>query len=155
MYLKELANREQEIKSILEDFKNTHQDCLEADDLDEVIEKIDEFQAEKNVALCRNLDKALLKFKNKVLGQIDQFDGQIYDSSMIPIVHKIQMIFREKVKQRMLLELKVKENMRGSLKRSPMLNQNQIGMMPLLDKVGDEDYEYMTYMHYLNTKNNL
>ena len=71
MYLKELANRESEIRNILEDYKNTHQNCLEADDLDEVIDKIDEIQSEKNVALCRNLDKALLKFKNNVLGKID------------------------------------------------------------------------------------
>lgn len=75
MYLKELASRENEIRKILEDYKNTHQNCLEADDLDEVIDKIDEIQSEKNVALCRSLDKALLKFKNNVLGKIDQFEG--------------------------------------------------------------------------------
>lgn len=42
MYLKELASLDSEIKNILEDYKNTHTGCLEADDLDEVIEKIEE-----------------------------------------------------------------------------------------------------------------
>ena len=55
--------------------------------------------------LCRKLDKAQLKFKNNVLGKIDRFDGNIYDSSMIPIVLRIQMIFREKRKNRMYQEM--------------------------------------------------
>jgi len=155
MYLKELANRETEIRNILEDYKNTHQNCLEADDLDEVIDKIDEIQSEKNVALCRNLDKALIKFKNNVLGKIDQFEGQIYDSSMIPIVTKIQLIFRERMKARMIKKAKDTEEAKSKFKRSGMIAEKKMSKLHLVNGIEDEDYEYMTYLNYVNTKNSL
>jgi len=39
--------------------------------------------------MCKKLDQALIAFKNSVLSKIDRFEGNIYTSSMIPIVLKI------------------------------------------------------------------
>jgi hypothetical protein len=66
-----------------------HHDCFEAEDLEDVTDKIEEIMQEKNVQLCRKLEKTMTKFKNAVLGKIDRFEGNIYNSSMIPIVVKI------------------------------------------------------------------
>ena len=54
--------------------------------------------------LCKKLEKTLTNFKNNVLGKIDRFEGNIYTSSMIPIVIRIQQMFREKRRARALIE---------------------------------------------------
>lgn len=54
--------------------------------------------------LCKKLEKTLTNFKNHVLGKIDRFEGNIYTSSMIPIVIRIQQMFREKRRARALIE---------------------------------------------------
>lgn len=74
---------------------------------------------------------------------------------MIPIVISIQQIFREKRRARMYRIQAEAEEKKKMLKRSNLLNENKIQDMPLIDRVGDEDYEYMTYMNYVNTRNNL
>lgn len=50
--------------------------------------------------MCILLDKALDKFKRQVKDTIDSFEGKIYTSSMIPIVIKVQQLFREKKRRR-------------------------------------------------------
>jgi hypothetical protein len=47
MYLQQVANNE--LEEIFEEFKTVHQDAFEAEDLDDVIEKIDEIMKEHNV----------------------------------------------------------------------------------------------------------
>ena len=84
-----------------------------------MIEKIDEIMKEQNVQLCKKLEKKLNSFKNNVLGKIDRFEGNIYNSSMIPIVIKIQQMFREKRRARALIEAeqaKLKKFVRKNLK---------------------------------------
>jgi len=54
--------------------------------------------------MCKELGKALVKFKNNVLSKIDRFEGNVYTSSMIPIVLRIQLIFRKKKKERQIRE---------------------------------------------------
>ena len=44
---------------------------------------------EQNVQLCKKLEKKMMQFKNNILGKIDRFEGNIYNSSMIPIVVRI------------------------------------------------------------------
>ena len=87
-----------------------HKDSFPPEELDDVIHKIDEITEEKNVQLCRELEKALTRFKNNVLDKIDRFEGNIYNSSMIPIVITIQQIFREKRKLRAIEEAELQKN---------------------------------------------
>lgn len=90
MYITSLASRDAEVKDIIKEFNdiNCHSDfCAEV--LEDVIEHIEIIQSEKNVEMCKQLDKSLLKFKNSVVNKIDFFEGNIYTSSMIPVVLKI------------------------------------------------------------------
>lgn len=77
-----------------------------ANDIEDVFQKITEIQDLKNVKMCKELDAALVKFKNSVLSYIDRFEGNIYTSAMIPIVIRIQKIFRQRNKERRQKELK-------------------------------------------------
>jgi len=87
MYMQQIVQNE--LEEIFEEFQQVHKDSFPPEELDDVIQKIEEITEEKNVQLCKELEKALTRFKNNVLDKIDRFEGNIYNSSMIPIVIKI------------------------------------------------------------------
>ena len=90
MFLTSLASRECEIHDILNDFNEVNKNSdFSAEVLEDVIDHIEEIQAEKNVQICKKLDKSLIKFKSSVLDKIDCFEGNIYTSSMLPTVLRI------------------------------------------------------------------
>ena len=84
-----------------------------------------------------------MQFKNNILGKIDRFEGNIYNSSMIPIVVRIQQIFREKRKQRALVaaeESKIKSFKRSHLKKAKKLNSLN------LDSDNDDEEDISAYI---------
>jgi len=54
--------------------------------------------------MCKDLEKAIIKFQSTVIKEIDRFEGNIYTSSMIPIVLKVQKIFRDYRRTRLIKE---------------------------------------------------
>ena len=59
MYITQMASRDAELADILIDFKKVH--FQEVFELDDVIMKIDAIRNENNVAMCKKLDKAIMK----------------------------------------------------------------------------------------------
>ena len=82
-----------ELHEIMKEFKIVTGET--ATSLEEVMWKIDDYQEEKEVQLIKMLDKSMVKFQNMVLDKIDNFEGNMYTSSMIPIVINIQRQFRK------------------------------------------------------------
>lgn len=126
-----------ELDEIFEEFSEVHKDCFPPEDLDDVIQKIDEITEEKNVQLCRELEKALTRFKNNVLDKIDRFEGNIYNSSMIPIVIKIQQIFRDKRFKRAIEEAEMLKN--RNFERQNLISKRQLDNIDLSDTDGSSD----------------
>lgn len=50
--------------------------------------------------MCKELDKVKYKYSLQVDDKIESFEGNIYTSAQIPIVIKIQQLWREKQKRR-------------------------------------------------------
>ena len=115
-----------------------HKDSFPPEELDDVIHKIDEITEEKNVQLCRELEKVLTRFKNNVLDKIDRFEGNIYNSSMIPIVITIQQIFREKRKLRAIEEAELQKN--RSFQRQNQITKHALDQMELSETESEDHY---------------
>lgn len=92
MYITYLSSKPKYLVEVLDEYQKVNNKFEDdnALDLDDVIAKIDDIQQNDNVQMCKQLDNALMKFKNNVLSKIDKFNGNIYTSSMIPIVIKVQ-----------------------------------------------------------------
>lgn len=103
--LRYLAARPQEIDEIIGECREIHgkvnADGDAIEDVDDVILIIEEIQKRNDVNMCKQLDEALQRFKNEVVTEIDHIDGNVYDSSMIPLVVKIQKLFRRRRQARL------------------------------------------------------
>lgn len=156
MYITYLSSKPKMVIEILEEYQkvNNKFEDEQAIDLDDVIGKIDEIQEHQDVAMCMQLDKALIKFKKQVKDTIDRFDGRFYTSSMIPIVIKVQQLFREKKRkkyERMMKEKRekagIKETKRTRQHGCNPRNQLALGSPALIsdDDDGDSARGYLTH----------
>ena len=82
--------------------------AVESADIDQVIHKIDEVRAMNKVQMCRRLDQALNKFRKSVLNDIEMFRGNVYTSAHIPIIVRLQNLYRRNMymKKKRIQELK-------------------------------------------------
>ena len=59
------------------------------------------------------------------------------------------------MKARMIKKAKEIDEAKSKFKRSEMIAEKKLSNMHLVNGIEDEDYEYMSYINYVNTKNSL
>lgn len=59
------------------------------------------------------------------------------------------------MKARMIKKAKEIDEAKSKFKRSEMISEKKLSNMHLVNGIEDIDYEYMSYINYVNTKNSL